>query len=69
MRALPRGLTSPGMLADLLRRLSGRPENDTLLPADDQRVAVAALLVIAAHADHNYVEVERAQMERVLAGR
>lgn len=57
------------MLADLLRRLSGRPENDTLLPAEDQRIAVAALLVIAAHADHNYVEVERAQIERVLADR
>jgi uncharacterized tellurite resistance protein B-like protein len=57
------------MLADLLRRLAGRPENDTLLPAEDQRVAVAALLVIAAHADHDYLEVERAQIERVLADR
>jgi uncharacterized tellurite resistance protein B-like protein len=57
------------MLADLLRRLAGRPENDTLLPSEDQRVAVAALLVIAAHADHNYVDVERAQIERVLADR
>src|SRR5688572_15819078 len=57
------------MLADLLRRLSGRPENDTLLPAEDQRIAVAALLVIAAHADHNYVDVERVQIERALADR
>lgn len=57
------------MLADLLRRLSGRPENDTLLPSEDQRIAVAALLVIAAHADHDYVDVERAQIERVLADR
>lgn len=57
------------MLQDLLRRLAGRPENDSLLPAEDQRVAVAALLVLAAHADHNYEEVERAQIERVLADR
>lgn len=57
------------MLADLLRRLSGRPENDTLLPAEDQHIAVAALLVIAAHADHNYLDVERVQIERVLADR
>lgn len=57
------------MLADLLRRLSGRPENDSLLPAEDQRIAVAALLVIAAHADHDYVDVERAQIERALADR
>lgn len=57
------------MLADLLCRLGGRPENDSLLPAEDQRVAVAALLVIAAHADHNYADVERTQIERVLADR
>jgi len=57
------------MLADLLRRLAGRPENDALLPPEDQRVAVAALLVIAAHADHVYADVERVQIERVLADR
>ncbi|MBC7768646.1 MAG: TerB family tellurite resistance protein [Phycisphaerales bacterium] len=57
------------MLADLLRRLAGRPENDSLLPPEDQRVAVAALLVIAAHADHDYADVERTQIERVLADR
>ena len=57
------------MLADLLRRLSGRPENDTLLPADDQRIAVAALLVIAAHADHHYADIERVHIERALADR
>lgn len=57
------------MLADLLRRLAGRPENDNLLPPEDQRVAVAALLVIAAHADHDYADVERTQIERVLAHR
>ena len=57
------------MLSDLLRRLSGRPENDTLLPADDQRIAVAALLVIAAHADHHYADIERVHIERALAQR
>lgn len=57
------------MLSDLLRRLAGRPENDSLLPPADQRVAVAALLVIAAHADHDYADVERAQIERALADR
>src|SRR5262245_57687965 len=55
------------MLADLLRRISG---SDTArLPPDDERIAVAALLVIAAHADHDYAEAERTQIERVLATR
>jgi uncharacterized tellurite resistance protein B-like protein len=57
------------MLADLLRRLNARPEADAALPPEDQRIAVAALLVIAAHADHAYADVERAQIERVLASR
>jgi uncharacterized tellurite resistance protein B-like protein len=57
------------MLADLLRRLAGRPEDDRLLPEEDQRIAVAALLVIAAHADHDYAEAERAQIDLVLAQR
>lgn len=55
------------MLSDLLRRLSGKDE--TPLAADDARIAVAALLVIAAHADSNYQDVERAQIERALADR
>lgn len=57
------------MLADLLKRLRGKPEEDGALPRDDQQIAVAALLVIAAHADHVYAEVERAQIERALADR
>jgi uncharacterized tellurite resistance protein B-like protein len=57
------------MLADLMRRLAGRPEDDGILPGEDQRIAVAALLVIAAHADHHYAEVERTQIEHVLAQR
>jgi len=57
------------MLQDLLRRLSGKPEEGGALPAEDQRIAVAALLVIAAHADHDYADAERAQIDRVLAER
>jgi len=57
------------MLVDLLRRLRGRPEDDGALPTDDQRIAVAALLVIAAHADHDYADAECAQIDRVLAQR
>lgn len=57
------------MLQDLLRRLAGQPEDGGALPAEDQRLAVAALLVIAAHVDHDYAEAERAQIDRVLAER
>jgi hypothetical protein len=46
-----------------------RSDADTQLPDEDQRIAVAALLVIAAHAAHDYADVERAQIERVLADR
>jgi uncharacterized tellurite resistance protein B-like protein len=56
------------MLADLLRRLA-RPDEDGPLCEQDQRIAVAGLLVIAAHADHDYAEAERAQIERILACR
>lgn len=55
------------MLATLLKRLSGRPEDDRAL--DAARTAVAALLVIAAHADHDYAEAERRQIERILMER
>lgn len=55
------------MLNDLLRRLSDKDE--TPLPPDDARIAVAALLVIAAHADHAYADAERSQIERALADR
>ena len=54
------------MLNDLLRRLSGK--DDTPLPPDDARIAVAALLVIAANADQVYADAERDQIERALAG-
>src|SRR5262249_15329015 len=55
------------MLADLIRRIS---TGDTApLPAEDARLAVAALLVIAARADDVYAASERTQIERVLAVR
>jgi len=54
------------MLDTLLKKLKGGGEAPALT-ADEAHVAVAALLVIAAHADHNYEEVERDQIERVLA--
>lgn len=56
------------MLADLLRRLSGQSDAAPLA-AEDARIAVAALLVSAAHADHDYSDGERAAIERVLADR
>lgn len=56
------------MLSDLLRRLKG-DVGDQPLAAEDARIAVAALLVIAAHADHIYADAERAMIERVLADR
>lgn len=55
------------MISSFLRKLTG--EGDGLLTQDESRTAVAALLVIAAHADHAYEEAERAQIERVLAER
>lgn len=56
------------MISSLLRKLTG-DSPDAPLTQDESRVAVAALLVIAAHADHDYEEVERLQIDRVLAAR
>jgi uncharacterized tellurite resistance protein B-like protein len=55
------------MLSSLLKRLSGA--DDTPLAPDETRVAVAALLVLAANADQVYSNDERTQIERVLADR
>lgn len=55
------------MIAKLLKRLSG--DSAEAMPADEARTAIAALLVIAAHADHKYTDDERLQIERVLAAR
>jgi len=54
------------MLSSLLKRLAGAASPQPL-DADDARTAVAALLVMAAHADQEYADAERAQIERVLA--
>lgn len=56
------------MIADLLRKLTG-DAGASALTRDESRVAVAALLVIAAHSDNEYEEVERTQIDRVLAAR
>lgn len=56
------------MLQSLLKKLAGGAD-EAPLTKDEGRVAVASLLVIAAHADHDYEEVERAQIERALAQR
>jgi uncharacterized tellurite resistance protein B-like protein len=55
------------MISGLLRKLAG--ESDAPLTQDESRVAVAALLVIAAHADHKYEDSEREQIERALTAR
>jgi uncharacterized tellurite resistance protein B-like protein len=55
------------MIAKLLQRLRG--DETATLPADEARVAIAALLVIAAHADHDYADEEKAQIDRVLSAR
>lgn len=55
------------MLSDFIRRLAGADRGP--LAPDDARIAVAALLAIAAHADHDYSDAERVQIERVLAAR
>lgn len=55
------------MFSDLLKRLTGNDEAP--LKPDETRVAIAALLVLAANADGDYAEVEKAQIERVLADR
>lgn len=57
------------MISSLLRKLSGGDGGDEPLTQDEGRVAVAALLVIAAHADHSYDVVERTHIERALAQR
>lgn len=57
------------MLTSLLKRLAGSGEDRTPLPQSDARTALAALLVIAAHADHDYAQAERTEIELVLMRR
>jgi len=56
------------MISTLLRKLNGEAGGEPLTK-NEERIAVAALLVSAAQADHEYKETERAQIERVLAAR
>lgn len=56
------------MISSLLRKLTGESAGAPLTK-DECREAVAALLVIAAHADHEYEQIEREQIERVLEQR
>jgi uncharacterized tellurite resistance protein B-like protein len=56
------------MISGLLRKLAGESA-DTPFTQDESRLAVAALMVIAANADHKYEDVERTQIERVIAAR
>jgi uncharacterized tellurite resistance protein B-like protein len=55
------------MIGDLLRRLTA-PEPEPL-PFDDARLALAALLVRIARADHDYAQIERDLIDRLLAHR
>jgi uncharacterized tellurite resistance protein B-like protein len=71
----PRGLASPppaayirGMLADLMRRLKGDPD-PTMMPPEDCRLALAALMVRLARADGHYSAPERRRIGRLLADR
>jgi uncharacterized tellurite resistance protein B-like protein len=55
-------------MIDLLRRLMARPADAP--PVDeDARLALAALLVEAAHADGDYAPEERLRIDRILAAR
>ncbi|MFQ5624593.1 MAG: TerB family tellurite resistance protein [Paracoccaceae bacterium] len=56
------------MFETLLRRLSGAPGADPL-SQDDERLAMAALLVRVARADHDYAQREIAAIDALLARR
>lgn len=55
------------MFGELLRRMTA-PEPE-VLNEDDQHLALAALLVRIARADHDYSEPEKARIDKVLATR
>ena len=56
------------MLASLIRRFTA-PEDDSALPPDDARLALAALMVRVARADEAYDAVEWDAMEAALTAR
>ena len=55
------------MFGDLLRRMTA-PAPETL-NGDDSHLALAALLVRLARADHDYSEAEKSRIDKVLAAR
>ena len=57
------------LMLDRLLTLFRDPEADVEIEPEDEREAVAALLVEAAHADGHYDESERSGIDRVLARR
>ena len=54
------------MISDLIRRLTGDPD-PTPLPPADARLALAAIMVRLARADHDYSAAERSRIDRILA--
>lgn len=57
------------MLRNLLKRLLGGPEGEALMPEDEARIAMAAVLVRAARADGDYAELEKSMIDQILAQR
>jgi uncharacterized tellurite resistance protein B-like protein len=57
------------MISKFLRRFTSEADDASPLANEEERVAVAALLVIAANADHEYTDAERTRIESVLATR
>lgn len=57
------------MFRNLLSRLFGESPADTALSPEDAELAVAALLVRIARADHHYEAAERARIDTLLAHR
>jgi uncharacterized tellurite resistance protein B-like protein len=56
------------MLADLIRRLAGEPDT-SVLPPEDCRRALAALMVRLARTDARYTPEEKVHIDRVLSAR
>jgi len=57
------------MLSDFFARFTADADDMRPLVSEEERLAVAALLVIAAHSDHDYADAERAKIDAVLAAR
>ena len=57
------------MIRSLLARLAAQADAPALLPPEDARLALAAILVRAARADDDYAEAEIAAIDQALAHR